>query len=125
MRKFIFLIVLSISKLGFAADVDYAKINPLTIKQDLANCPQHTPHNNFSCAELHAFAERINDLAIQLQLDRQGFGRAILASQEQLAKQEEEFAKNSNDKQLSQAIAANQREINERLLLIKWLESPR
>lgn len=117
--------VLCICSVSFAADVDYSKLNPVKIEQDLASCPDKIPQTKLSCAELKKLAVRINDLAIQLQIDRQGYGKAILASQEKLAKQQELFEKKQNDKKLSQEIAANKQEITERLLLIKWLESPR
>ncbi len=123
--KYIIFLVFLVSTATFASQVDYSKLSPVMIERDLANCPKQAPHINFTCVELKTFAERINDFAIQLQIDRQGYGKAILASQEKLAKQKELLAKNKDDKQLSQEIAANQQEINERLLLIKWLESPR
>ncbi len=125
MSRYLIILLIFIGAASFAANVDYSKLNPVKIEQDLANCPNKSPRVKLSCAELKTFAERINDLAIQLQVDRQGYGKAILASQEKLAKQQELLVKNKDNRQLSQEIAANQQEINERLLLIKWLESPR
>jgi hypothetical protein len=60
-----------------------------------------------------------------MQVDRQGYGKVILASQEKLAEQKQLLAKNKDNKQLYMEMASNQQEINERLLLIRWLESPR
>ena len=125
MFRYIIILWCLVSTISSAAEVDFAKLNPIKIEQDLANCPQKAPQSNLSCDELKTFAERINDYAIQLQVDRQGYGKAILAAQEKLATQQELLAKNKQDKELSKEVAANQQEINERLLLIRWLESPR
>lgn len=125
MRKYIFFLAFFVISGSFAADIDYSKLSPVNIKQDLANCPNKAPHIKLSCDELKTFASRINDLAIQMQVDRQGYGKAILASQEKLAQQQRLLAKNKDNKQLYTEIASNQQEINERLLLIRWLESPR
>jgi hypothetical protein len=125
MRKYIFSLFFFVLSVTFAADIDYSKLSPLKIEQDLANCPDRAPNINLSCEELKTFASRINDFAIQMQVDRQGYGKAILASQEKLAKQQELLAKNTNNEELNMEIASSQQEINERLLLIRWLESPR
>lgn len=125
MYRYIIFLLLFLSGLIFASQIDYTKLTPTIVEKDLANCPENKPHVDFSCVELQSFAKRINDFAMQLQTDRLGYGRAILASQEKLAKQEELLAKNKYDRQLSQEIAANKQEINERLLIVKWLESPR
>lgn len=131
MRKYIFFLLWFVIATSFAADIrslqsiDYSKLSPLAIEQDLANCPNQSPHINLSCDELKIFAARINDFAIQMQVDRQGYGKAILASQERLAEQKQLLAKNQNNKQLNMEMASNLQEINERLLLIRWLESPR
>lgn len=125
MRKYIFSLVFFVISASFAADIDYSKLSPLKIEQNLANCPNKAPDLNLSCDELKTFAARINDFAIQMQVDRQGYGKAILASQEKLAEQQQLLSKNKDNKQLYTEIASNQQEINERLLLIRWLESPR
>lgn len=123
-RFFLFSLFL-FTGVSLAGDIDYSKLNPLQIERDLASCPQNQPHFNISCEQLRHIAERINDLAIQLQINRQGYGQAILAAQEKLAKQEELLNKNGSDPQLISEIAANKQEINERLTIVKWLESPR
>lgn len=109
----------------FANTVPYAKLSLQIIENDLTSCPQKQPRLGVSCAELRKIARRINDLAIQLQIDRQGYGKDILFAQEKLAAQQELLAKNLEDKQLAAEIANNRREINERLIVVKWLESPR
>lgn len=123
-RLFLFSLFLFASS-SYADAVDYSKLSPQQIEADLASCPQHQPHFNLSCDQLRQVAERINDLAIQLQLNRQGYGQAILAAQEKLAQQEELLNKNQDNVQLISEIAANKQEINERLTIVKWLESPR
>ena len=123
-RLFLFSLFLFTST-GFAGTVDYSKLSPQQIETDLASCPQHQPHFNLSCEQLRQIAERINDLAIQLQINRQGYGQAILAAQEKLAQQEELLDKHKDDIQLISEIAVNKQEINERLTIVKWLESPR
>lgn len=125
MSRYIIILMLLIGSACLAAEIDYSNLNPVKIEQDLAACPNKSPEINLSCAELRKFAERINSLAMQMQTDRQGFGKSILESQEKLAQQKELFAKNQNDKNLANEIAINQQDIQERLLLIKWLESPR
>lgn len=109
----------------FANTVPYSKLSLRIIENDLANCPQKQPRLGVSCVELRKVAKRINDLAIQLQIDRQGYGKDILCAQEKLAAQQELIAKNLGNKQLAAEIANNRREIDERLTVVKWLESPR
>lgn len=123
-RFFLFLFVLS-SGTCFAKAINYSQLTPQIIENDLANCPQKSPKLNVTCSDLKQIAERINDLAIQLQVDRQGYGKAILAAEEKLALQQELLAKNQGDSKIVAEIDLNQQEINERLAIVKWLESPR
>ena len=125
MLKFFLIFIFTVFGVCFADTISYSKLSLRTIENDLANCPQKRPRLNVSCSELKKMAERINDLAIQLQFDRQGYGKAILCAQEKLAAQQELLLKNQEDKHLAAEIANNKQEINERLVVVKWLESPR
>ncbi|MDF1756907.1 MAG: hypothetical protein P1U74_01220 [Legionellaceae bacterium] len=122
LRKLVYL-VFFLSCSAFAEDANFYKMNPQKIQKELTSCPKKHL-NGVSCDELNGIASHINDLAISLQLDPQGYGITILKMQEKLAKMIDLENKQQNDVELLAEINKNQQDINERLAIIKWLESP-
>lgn len=124
LNKFLY-ILLFFGSISLAAQVDYNKLDLKQLKQDLESCPKLEPGSGISCLELREVAQRINDLVVEMQLDRQGFGRLILDEQVQLAKQLELREQHGGTPDLDTKIENLQQNINERLAIIKWLESPK
>ncbi|KTC78401.1 hypothetical protein [Legionella brunensis] len=124
MRKCLFLICLSILSTACSAqDEAYYRQNPQALQQAVKNCPNKKP-TQISCEQLAILAESVNELAYQLQINPQAFGKKILALQETLAKQQIELKNNPNQPDLKNLIEENKKNLAERLAIVKWLESP-
>lgn len=116
-------LALVLSGFCFAADLDYYKMNPQKIEKALLDCTNKNSFNK-NCYELKNVAQHINNLAIELQLDPQGYGLAILKMQEKLGEQMLLQNNTKANPELLAAIDKNKQEISKRLTVIKWLESP-
>ncbi|MDI9818285.1 MULTISPECIES: hypothetical protein [unclassified Legionella] len=106
-----------------ARDEDYYRKNPQALQLAIKNCPEQAPAG-LSCEQLTAIAHRINQLAYQLQISPQNFGRKILELQQTLAKQQAELEKNPEQSEIKAIIEENKQQLSERLAIVKWLESP-
>lgn len=102
--------------LGFFCTVSYAddtlfyKLNPRKLEKAIASCQDV---QSSRCIKLKEIALRINDLAYELRLDPQAFGQKILLLQETIANPES-----------STVLVQTKDELQERLAVVKWLESP-
>ena len=101
----------------------YYQMHPQELQQAIKSCPQKSPEG-MTCIELQNIAERMNDLAYQLQQSPQGFGNKIIALQETIAKQQQQLKTESNSANLQASIAENEKILAEYLAVVKWLESP-
>ncbi|ASQ45650.1 hypothetical protein [Legionella clemsonensis] len=101
----------------------YYRRNPQALQQAIKDCPNKKPQQ-MSCEQLTILAEGINQLAYQLQANPQAFGKKILALQETLAKQQAELKANPSQSSLKISIEKNEKELAERLAIVRWLESP-
>lgn len=118
--KYIFLIVASCWMAACSAhDERYYRLHPNALQKAITACPQKQPAN-VTCEQLRTIASRVNELAYQLRLNPQGYGKEILALQEAIAKQEA----NSGQANTQPTLAENKRELEEHLAIVKWLESP-
>ncbi|OCH98792.1 hypothetical protein A8135_10850 [Legionella jamestowniensis] len=104
-------------------DESYYRRNPQMLQQAIKDCPNKKPQQ-MTCEQLTVLAKSINQLAYQLQMNPQGFGKIILALQETLAKQQAELKNNPNQPGLRASIEKTKRELEERLAIVRWLESP-
>lgn len=122
--KSLFLICISVLLTACAVqDEHYYRTNPKALDQAVKNCPAQQPPK-LSCSQLAAIALSMNELAYQLQMNPQGFGKQILALQESLAKKEGQLQKEPAQVELKAAIEKNKQELAERLAIVRWLESP-
>jgi hypothetical protein len=103
-----------------AHDERYYSLHPNALQKAITACPQK-PSSTVSCEQLKNIASRVNDLAYQLRLNPQGYGKEILALQETIGKQEANPAEAST---LEPSLAENKRDLEEHLAIVKWLESP-
>jgi hypothetical protein len=101
----------------------YFRTNPQQLQKAIDNCPEKQP-SLVSCEQLAEIAEDVSKLAYQLQVNPQGFGKKILALQENLAKQKADLLTNPNQPELKIKIKKNEQQLVEYLAIVKWLESP-
>lgn len=106
-----------------AHDAKYYQLNPKALQQAIKECPDKAPLD-ISCAELKTVAERVNALSYELQMNPQGFGRKILALQEELANQELKLTQNPKQDILVKKIKETKKQLAQRLAIVRWLESP-
>ena len=105
-----------------AQDEHYYTTHPQALQNELHQCETQATHNE-TCQKLKVIALRMNDLAMQLRSSPQDFGKQILELQQTIAQQEAGLLKeNQSDQQAS--LSKNKQELNERLAVVKWLESP-
>ena len=122
--KYVFLICTSLLLVACATqDEHYYRTNPKILDQAVKNCPAQQPPK-LSCAQLAKIAISVNELAYQLQINPQSFGKQILSLQETLAQQQVDLAKDPDQLELKSAIEKNKKQLAERLAIVRWLESP-
>ncbi len=123
MLKYMFCLFLSSwFHVVWAHNSDYYVFNPNETQKALARCPQQSPAD-ISCDQLEQIAIRLSDLATELRINPQAYGRSILSIQEKIAKQIE-ISKLHSTSELNSELNQNQHSLRERLTIIKWLESP-
>lgn len=124
MGKYILLICAFISLTACAAeDEAYYRNNPQLLQEAVKNCP-NKKSAKMSCEQLNALAANVNEMAYQLQINPQAFGRKILELQEVIAKQQADLKSNPNQPELVNLITKNKQNLADRLAIVKWLESP-
>ncbi len=120
---FILLSLLGSVFVATASDLTDYQLNPQKLAQALASCPQKHP-THVTCDELAQVGTLVNQLVISLQTNPQAYGFSILQLQTMLAEQIAQQRQQPSP-QLKQQIAQNQRTLQERLGVIRWLESPK
>lgn len=123
MLKYFLLAVLSFGLLACAPkDAHYYSLHPKALQQAIEKCPNQHPEQ-VSCEQLKAVAISVNELALQLRADPQGFGKKIIALQTLIAK-EGIALKKAPTPALQQSLSENKRQLQAYLAIVKWLESP-
>jgi hypothetical protein len=102
-----------------AEDEHYYRVHPQILQKELKACPNAHPAN-ITCTELKNIAKDINTLAYELQMNPQEFGSKILNLQ--LALETTPTQATSSSK--SHSINEMRQELDMRLAIVKWLESP-
>lgn len=101
----------------------YFSLHPKALQTAIEQCPSKPP-SKVSCEELQIIAMRVSQFANELRMSPQGFGQSILRLQEAIAKQENDLTKNGAQPELKDMHKKNQQELQERLAVANWLESP-
>jgi hypothetical protein len=110
--------------MSFAAhDELYYSGHPNALQHAIEKCPENAP-NLVSCEKLSEIASRLNESAYLLRVDPQGYGKKILELQEQIAEQEAALRTSADQPQVKVVLDENKRILQERLAIVKWLESP-
>lgn len=124
MIKFVVVIfAMTIASIGMAFEEHYYKENPKALQKAMKQCPENQP-KGISCDQLKHVAEQINNSVRELQIDPQKYGQRILALQELIAKQSSALKQDSGQSELQTSLNENIQQLNERLAIVKWLESP-
>jgi len=108
--------------IGYAHDATYYSLHPKALQKAIEHCPSTT--DNVSCSQLSAIAAHINESAYELRVNPQGYGKTILSLQELIAKQESALREDATQKGLQSSLSENKQHLQERLTIVKWLESP-
>lgn len=101
----------------------YYRTHPQALQDAIKKCPAQKP-SGFSCDQLAGIATSVNELAFQLQVNPQTFGKKILALQETLASQQANLKTNPNQPELKETVKKNEEQLAECLAVVRWLESP-
>lgn len=104
-------------------DAYYYASHPQALQEALRTCSEHTSQA-LSCDALRAIQARMGHLVYLLQANQLAYGREILALQEK----EDEYRrqlKGSSDPAAKASLSQVQAQIQEYLLPVQWLESPR
>lgn len=106
-----------------AHDEFYYQLHPKVLQNAIQNCPEKHPAS-INCDQLKNIALRVNQSAYQLRVDPQGYGKQILMLQQAIAKQESTLQTTPNEIELRTSLNENKRHLQERLAIVRWLESP-
>lgn len=124
MIKYVVLVMASLWVAACSAhDERYYSLHPNALQKAISQCPKSQPIE-VSCEQLKMVASRVNELANELRSNPQGYGKKILSLQEVIAKQESTLQKASDAPELQSSIVENKKDLEERLAVVKWLESP-
>lgn len=108
---------------GFAADERYYQLHPNALQKIIQDCPK-PPSTDISCEQLASIALRLNASAQELRSNPQGYGKKILSLQEAIAEQEAMLRASPIKTDLQLSLNDKKRSLQERLAIVKWLESP-
>ncbi|KTC89997.1 hypothetical protein OQJ18_06060 [Fluoribacter dumoffii] len=106
-----------------AKNEHYYKSHPNELQQAIKSCPKRQPQG-MTCEQLEALANRMNQLAYQLQLSPQGFGKKIISLQETIAKQQVRLKTETTNENLQADLTQNKRDLADHLAVVRWFESP-
>lgn len=106
-----------------ARDAYYYSVHPKILQSALQHCSEKQSIDT-SCEQLKTIALSVNESAYQLRLDPQAYGKKILLLQQVIAQQESALKNQSNQPELQLTLIENKRQLEQRLAIVKWLESP-
>lgn len=105
-------------------DERYYASHPRALQKAMTHCPARSL-GALSCDALKVIALRINHLAYELRMNQQAYGQTILALQEKQHEYQQKLQQHPNQSEALQAFNELTQDLQERLFVVKWLESPR
>ena len=123
MKYMVLIIALMWATVGVAHDEQYYSVHPNDLQKAIEACAQHKS-KGMSCERLKNMASRVNESAYQLRANPQEYGKIILDLQEKVAKQEAALSGAHNQHEGRASLDENKQRLQERLAIVKWLESP-
>lgn len=125
MIKYILLITLPLlASVGNADTETYYKEHLNKLQRDISQCPERHPQH-VTCDQLTQYALDANKLADELRNSPQDFGKKILSLQESQANILAALKNDPDQSDLKQSIHQTNKQIAERIAVVKWLESPK
>lgn len=94
------------------------------IQKEIGHCSKDKS-NSDRCSKLQVLASKLNGLVDELRTGPQQFGLKILRLQETIVAEEEALKSNPDQPSLRKQLAAHKESLQERLAIVKWLESPK
>lgn len=124
MFKYTILMIASLCLVGCVTHNErYYRLHPKALQLAIKECPKKQP-GDISCEQLQTIVAQVNALAYQLRLNPQEYGNDILRLQETIAKQALGLGNASNQQELQSSLVEKRQQLEERLAVVKWLESP-
>jgi len=124
MMKYIVLMMLPFLANACAHDEAYYRLHMTQLQAVINQCPTNPP-TGVTCVQLQKIALNANALADELRMSPQGFGQKILSLQEAISADKASLKINKHQPALQESIMLHKRQLDERLAVVKWLESPR
>jgi|GEM_PF-1407338 len=104
-------------------DEQYYRTNPPALQQAIKDCSEQSS-GQLTCDQLKAIAADVSQLAYELQINPQAFGKKIISLQNQMVAIQAQLKQNPNQTELTQSLHTVEQELKDRLAIVKWLESP-
>lgn len=124
MRRFLILsLAVSFLVACQGRDEHYYRVHPQALQEAVEQCPGDEP-SGLTCAQLNAIIAEVNQLALEVHQSPQAFGNKILSLQTELANLQLQARKNPGRSETYKEIEAVKLQLEMRLQIVKWLESP-
>lgn len=104
-------------------DVQYYWQHPDKLQAVLSRCPSVQPQG-IDCEALHSIQKSMSMLAHELRINPQDFGKQIIALQEKISTVSVQLKQDPDNHELHNIMLQLQTELNQRLAVARWLESP-
>lgn len=106
-------------------DVHYYSTHPAELQEAIEDCPDTHPEG-ISCEQINDCATYANEMISEFHYNRQIFGQKILELQKSLHELSRELSQHRpHSYHLQENFDIKKMLLNERLAIVKWLESPR
>lgn len=122
-KSVLFMLVVVMCTACSTHDERYYALHPKALQSAMTECPERAL-GALSCDQLKTIALRINQLAYLLREDQQGYGKKIISLQESRDLQVKHVHDHPNQPELKQTLDETLRHLEERLAVVKWLQSP-
>lgn len=124
MMKYIVLMMMPLLANACVHDEAYYRFHMTQLQTVINKCPANPPAG-VTCAQLQQIALHANVMADELRMNPQGFGQKILSLQETMSLDLASLKENHHQPALQESIILHKNQLDERLAVVKWLESPR
>ena len=105
-------------------DAHYYWQHPDKLQAVLSDCPSKHPQD-IDCDTLSSIQQSMFTLARELQKNPQDFGKSIIVLQEKISTIKSQLKNKPNDESLGKTLIESQKELDQRMAVVRWLESPR
>lgn len=121
--RIIFLVFICLLTACVKKDAHYYWQHPDKLQAVLAECPA-IQQQGIDCHALGVIQKTMLTLANELQQNPQRFGNKIIQLQEKIAMLKTQIEKNRDDQTLHKTLSESRIDLQQRMAIVKWLESP-